>query len=145
MSGTLLFRCVKALFLHRVAHVMDDSGDRWIAGFQAKLFPQFTDCYVRRPVDTLYNTPGMTNKSGFQRTAVFYAIPAWQVNCLYVDGGKKELRDYSELDVDERNTQESKTVFVNAQTGEIIPTLDNGKDCLDYQGFISWEQVGGNQ
>lgn len=129
------------------------SEDAPLCGFdkvKEKLEKEISAGHIRKIFDvelgyTLYNTPGMTNESGFQKTAVFYAIPAWQVNCLYVDSGKKELRDYSGLDVDERDTQESKTVFVNAQTGEIIPTLDNGKDCLDYQGFISWEQVGGNQ
>ncbi|MEG2604862.1 MAG: hypothetical protein RSB91_07975, partial [Clostridia bacterium] len=107
---------------------------------------EITAGHVRKIFDvdlgyTLYNTPGMTNKSGFQRTAVFYAIPAWQVHCLYVDSGKKEMRDYSGLDVDERNTQEAKTVLINAQTGEIIPSLEKEKGCLDYQGFISWEEA----
>ncbi|MEG0863964.1 MAG: hypothetical protein RSI33_04520 [Clostridia bacterium] len=114
-----------------------------------RLEKEITAGHIRKIFDvdlgyTLYNTPGMTNQSGFQKTAVFYAIPAWQVNCLYVDSGKKEMRDYSGLDVEERNTQESKTLFVNAQTGEIIPNLDNGKDGLGYQGYLSWEDAGGN-
>lgn len=108
---------------------------------------EITDGHIRKIFDLdlgyiMYNTPGMTNESGYEKTAVFYAIPAWQVNCLYVDSGKKELRDYSELDVEERNTHESRALFVNAQTGEIIPNLDSGKDCLDYKGFVSWDDVG---
>lgn len=107
---------------------------------------EIMDGHIRKIFDLelgyiLYNTPGMTNEFGFQRTAVFYAVPAWQVNCLYLDSGKKELRNASEQNGDERNTQESKTVFVNAQTGEIIPPSDNGKGCLDVPDILTWDEV----
>ena len=75
--------------------------------------------------------------------APFYAAPVWRVNCLYIESGNQEMRDYTGLDVPERAVIECKTVLVNAQTGELLNPNDSHKGCADYQGFISWDDVGG--
>ncbi len=95
----------------------------------------------------LYNEPGVSRKPGLEwlHTAMFYAVPVWQVNCYYVENGQKELRDYKDLDVPERAAMEYKTLIVNAQTGVAMDRSDNRKGCGDYLGFISWEEVGGKQ
>jgi hypothetical protein len=93
----------------------------------------------------LYNEPGVSRRPGaeWMKTAVFYAVPVWRVNCHYVENGQKELRDYTGLDVPERAVMEYKTLIVNAQTGVTVDRSDNRKGCGDYLGFISWEDAGG--
>ncbi len=88
----------------------------------------------------LYNEPGVSRKPGaeWMKTAVFYAVPVWHVNCYYVENGKKEIRDYKGTGVSERGEIEYKTLIVNAQTGVIMDRSDNRKGCGDYAGFISW-------
>ena len=90
----------------------------------------------------LYNDPNADYKSV---GAPFYAAPVWRVNCLYIESGKKEMRDYTGFDVPERGAIECKTVLVNAQTGALIDPHDNRRGCGDYQGFIAWEDVGGRR
>ena len=77
--------------------------------------------------------------------APFYAAPVWRVNCFYIESGKTEMRDYTGFDVPERGAIECKTVLVNAQTGEMLNPNDSHRGCGDYQGFISWDDVGGKQ
>lgn len=93
----------------------------------------------------LYNEPGVFRKPGLEwlRTAVFYAVPVWRVNCHYIEDAKKELRDYTGQDVPERAVMEYKTLIVNAQTGTVIDRTENRKGCGDYAGFISFKEAGG--
>lgn len=95
----------------------------------------------------LYNEPGVSRSRGaaWLQTAVFYAVPVWQVNCYYVESSTKELRDYTEKDVPERGVMEYKALIVNAQTGVVMDRSNNRKGCGDYAGFISWEKAGGKQ
>lgn len=107
--------------------------------------------HIRRIFDVefgyaLYNEPGaLRTKSGYYwvKDAVFYALPVWAVNCYYVDNPAKEIRDYSGWDVPERAVMEYKTLLINAQTGNVIDRKNNRTDAADYQGFISWEEAGG--
>lgn len=94
----------------------------------------------------LYNEPGASFDPNIEWTdLVEYAVPMWRVNCIYVESGKKEMRDYTGTDVPERGTMEYRTLFFNAQTGELVDPHDNHRGCGDYQGFISWDQVGGKE
>ena len=95
----------------------------------------------------LYNEPGTFRTPGNPEfsTAVFYAVPVWRVTCHYIENAKKELRDYTGMDVSERNVIEYKTLIVNAQTGVVMDRTDNHKGCADYAGFLSWEEVRGKQ
>jgi hypothetical protein len=92
----------------------------------------------------LYNEPGVSRKPGAEwfKTAVFYTVPVWRVNCHYVESGKKELRNYEGTGVTERGMIEYKTLIVNAQTGMVLDRNENRKGCGDYAGFISWEEAG---
>ena len=95
----------------------------------------------------LYNMPGIAREPGAEwlKTAKFYAVPAWRMNCLYVSNPKKELHNYDGLDVPERGTTEYTTLIINAQTGEMQDYMNNRKGCADYTGFISWDEVGGDK
>ena len=95
----------------------------------------------------LYNEPGVSRKPGMEwlKTAVFYAVPAWRVNCYYVENARAEIRDYTKWDVPQRSEIEYKTLIVNAQTGVALDRSDNRKGCGDYAGFLSWEEAGGRE
>ena len=95
----------------------------------------------------LYNKPGVDNKAAgvSYQTDIYYAVPAWRMNCLYVSNPKKELHNYDGLDVPERGTIEYITLIINAQTGEMQDYMNNRKGCADYTGFISWDEVGGDK
>ena len=72
----------------------------------------------------------------------FYAVPVWQLNCLYVSNRQKELPEYG-LDEtgDERYSLEYSSLIVNAQTGELQNFMSTEADRAQYKGFISWESV----
>lgn len=91
----------------------------------------------------LYNEPGVTRAPGLEwvKTAVFYAVPTWHINCLYVNDPKKELRNYEGKDVPERGTLEYASLAINAQTGEMQDYMNNKDDSDDYIGFIPWDEV----
>lgn len=95
----------------------------------------------------LYNELGANRTGGGKESEPhqFYTVPAWRVNCYYIESGKKEMRDYSKWDVPERSEIEYKTVLVNAQTGKVMDRADHSEGCTDYRGFISWEDIGGKE
>lgn len=95
----------------------------------------------------LYNKPGVDNKAAGVscQTDIYYAVPAWRMNCLYVGNPKNELRNYDGLEVPERGSIEYTTLIINAQTGEMQDYMNNRKGCADYTGFISWDEVGGDK
>ena len=72
----------------------------------------------------------------------FYAVPVWQLNCLYVSNRQEELPEYG-LDEtgDERYSLEYSSLIVNAQTGELQDFMSTKADRAQYKGFISWESV----
>lgn len=92
---------------------------------------------------TLYNEPGITTRSNNRETLKYYAVPVWKVNCYYVESAKKEMRDYTGKDVPERGEIEYTSLIINAQTGELFDRFDKQNDRGDYQGFLSWDDVGG--
>ena len=72
----------------------------------------------------------------------FYALPVWQLSCLYVSNRKKELPEYG-LDETghERASLEYSSLIVNAQTGELQDFMSTKKDRAHYKGFVSWDDV----
>lgn len=110
---------------------------------------EIMDGHIRKVFDidlgyVLFNEPGVTREPGLEwvKTAVFYAVPTWRINCLYVNDPKKELRNYEGKEVPERGTLEYSSLAINAQTGEIQDYMNNQDDSDDYIGFISWDEVG---
>ena len=89
----------------------------------------------------LYNEPGVTRQSGrdWIRTAEFYAVPTWRCACIYTNMAKQALPD--DTVEDPEPSMYYKTLYVNAQTGELFSPTDDHDGCADYQGFISWEEV----
>lgn len=73
----------------------------------------------------------------------FYTLPVWTVDCIHVDSPKRNLRDYSNWEInsiDPRNVLEYKRLLINAQTGELSSPDTRGKNLDVYQGFIPWKQ-----
>lgn len=90
----------------------------------------------------IYNEPGDTRKTGHMVYDVdknYYAVPAWQCRCIYVDSEKKQIDEdnYSHPEM----SMYYQPLYVNAQTGKLLDPLDNHLGCAAYQGFISWDQV----
>lgn len=119
---------------------------------QASLEEEIHAGHIRKIFDidfgyALYNDPGANRTGGDKESEPqqFYTVPAWRVNCYYLESGKKEMRDYSKWDVPERSEIEYKTVLVNAQTGKVMDRADHSKGCTDYRGFISWEEIDGKE
>ena len=72
----------------------------------------------------------------------FYAVPVWQVNCLYMSNRKKELPEYgSDETGNERDSLEYSSIVINAQTGEMQDFMSQKTDRAEYKGFISWDKV----
>ena len=100
----------------------------------------------------LYNEPGVyrtQSTSGRKgetdaylayQNARYYAKPAWQINCLYVESAKGQLRDVSGYTDDERNSIDYYQLIIDAQTGELVQQTD-AKDRCEFKGFLRWEDV----
>lgn len=87
-----------------------------------------------------YDDPKYVSGEGFAEH--YYAVPAWQLNCLYVSNRQKELPEYNtEGSTNERNSLEYGTLVVNAQTGEMLNFMSKEEDRAHYKGFISWDDV----
>lgn len=91
----------------------------------------------------LYATPGAKRSIGHDwlttDNAVFYAVPMWDVHCLYETNPDKAVTLDSQ---DHRNSASAVHLMINAQTGELVSlpyTYDETFD--DYTGFIAWEDV----
>ena len=89
----------------------------------------------------LYNEPGMTRENGWEwmQTAEFYAVPVWRVLCLYTSDANKTLAESTYADPG--TSQYYETLYINAQTGELLDPAQQGSGTADYAGFISWEEV----
>lgn len=76
------------------------------------------------------------------QTDHFYAVPVWQLNCLYLNDPRTELPEYG-LDEtgDERNSLEYASLIIDAQTGEMRDFMSEAKDRAVYHGFLSWKEV----
>lgn len=95
----------------------------------------------------LYNEPGVYRTDGSEadayaayQAARYYAKPAWQVNCLYVENPKGQLRDTSHYTDDERNSIDYYQLVIDAQTGELARQSD-ARDRCEYKGFIGWDEA----
>ena len=65
-----------------------------------------------------YEDPDYVTKN--KQTDHFYAIPVWQLNCLYMSNRQKELPEYSNNEVqNERDSLEYSSLVINAQTGDM--------------------------
>lgn len=90
----------------------------------------------------LYNLPGAPlRKSGSKwlDDAEFYCAPTWQVVCLYTNQPKKELKDAAYENP--ATSMYYKTLYINAQTGEMVDPEDGRRGCGDYPGVIRWTDV----
>lgn len=97
----------------------------------------------------LYNDPEPSDPSNRNGLAVdcYYAVPTWAVEALYFDNPKKEddtWERFSELPEGDRHSSYFRTLFVNAQTGEMLDPADRsdrGDGDTRFHGFLSWEDV----
>lgn len=91
----------------------------------------------------LYNEPGVTFKPNgsfdWQKTAEFYAVPAWRVVCLYTSYPARTPPDSAYADPVSSLYYE--TLYISAQTGKLLDPDYKGKGGADYEGFISWDDV----
>ena len=91
----------------------------------------------------LYNEPGVIFKANgsldWQKTAEFYAVPAWRVVCLYTSYPTKTLPESAYADPVSSLYYE--TLYISAQTGELLDPDHKGKGGADYEGFIAWDDV----
>lgn len=89
----------------------------------------------------LYNEPGVTHKPGWEwmQTAEFYAVPAWRVLCLYTSDANKKLAESTYANPGTSQYYES--LYINAQTGELLDPTQRGNGTADYSGFISWDEA----
>ena len=89
----------------------------------------------------LYNEPGVTRKPGLEwlQTAEFYAVPAWRVLCLYTANADKALPESAYANP--HTSLYERTLYINAQTGELLDPDQRGNGCADYAGFLAWADV----
>lgn len=91
----------------------------------------------------LYAAPGAKRSTGHDwlttDNAVFYAVPMWDVYCLYGQNPDKAVTFDPQ---DHRNSISAVHLLINAQTGELVPTPRTYDEAFDdYTGFIAWEDV----
>lgn len=87
-----------------------------------------------------YEDPDYVTKT--TQTDHFYAIPVWQLNCLYMSNRQKELPEYGGDEAwNERDSLEYSSLVINAQTGEMQDFMSQAEDRAEYKGFISWDKV----
>jgi len=72
----------------------------------------------------------------------FYALPVWQLDCLYMSNREKELPEYG-LDEtgDERASLEYASLTVDAQTGKLRNFMDRDDKRALYKGFVPWDDA----
>ena len=88
----------------------------------------------------LYEDPEASSASA--QTTHFYAVPVWQLDCLYLNNPRAELPEYGQDETgDEQNSLEYANLIINAQTGEAQDFMSEKEDRALYQGFLSWEDV----
>ena len=91
----------------------------------------------------LYNEPGAVRLPGEKRAwmkrAAFYAKPAWRCVCLYTKTAEKDLSE--SVYTDPAVSLYYKTLYVDAQTGELIDPTDGRPGCGDYAGNVVWEII----
>ena len=80
---------------------------------------------------------------GYYWTDHFYAVPAWQLTCLYMYDRNKELPNYGDEDEapNELAGLEYAMITVDAQTGELRDWMSEAKGRENFKGFISWNDV----
>ena len=103
--------------------------------------------YLRKVFDlefgyALFNDPETAHHKIGSEDRIYYAVPVWHLNCLYVENPKHELHDGSEWGVNERSGKDYYSILYNAQTAKKIDRQNTRKGSGNYQGFISWDDVG---
>lgn len=83
-----------------------------------------------------------------QADNLFYAVPVWAVDCIYVENAKQKIRDYSApewegLTKDPYNVLEYMRLMVDAQTGKLVDPHNQKENREQFKGFLSWDDVGG--
>ena len=138
--------------MEETAIIADDVPLCEFSAIQRALEAEIQKGHIRKIFDVelgyaMYNEPGASDATDRKNLpqAAFYAVPVWKVNCYYVENGKKELRDYTGLDVPERATIEYSALYIHAQTGQLLDPYDNHKGFSEYQGFLSWADIGDGQ
>ncbi|MDD3212123.1 MAG: hypothetical protein PHY64_00490 [Eubacteriales bacterium] len=91
----------------------------------------------------LYDDPDYTAPKTF--AGHYYAVPAWQLNCLYESDAEKDIPNSEDEDVFEADSLAYATIVINAQTGEMLDYLRTDKDRAAYPGFLTWDDAGGKQ
>lgn len=94
----------------------------------------------------LFNEPGRAHNRAADKAqaraelqaALYYAKPMWQVNCLWVDDPRGEIRETASYTDDERNTLDYRRLMVDAQTGRLMCASD---DQCDFTGFVAWPDI----
>ena len=87
-----------------------------------------------------YEDPDYVTKT--TQTDHFYAIPVWQLNCLYMSNRQKELPEYGGDEAwNERDSLEYSSLVINAQTGDMQDFMSQAEDRAVYKGFISWDNM----
>ncbi|MEG1570415.1 MAG: hypothetical protein RR431_04410 [Clostridia bacterium] len=86
----------------------------------------------------LYDDPDMAETNDI--ADCYYAVPAWRLNCLYLDNPRKELPPYDAQRSFSVDSLEYVTILFDAQTGE-MQDLGTQKKRIYYDGFIPWDEV----
>ena len=87
-----------------------------------------------------YEDPDYVTKN--KQTDHFYAVPVWQLNCLYMSNRQKELPEYGGDEAwNERDSLEYSSLVINAQTGDMQDFMSQAEDRAVYKGFISWDNM----
>lgn len=86
----------------------------------------------------LCNEPGARCKpgSGWEKTVTFYAVPAWRCVCVYTSSASNKLSE--ETMTNPMPSQYYRTVYVNAQTGELFDPRNKSKDRGAVPEIITW-------
>lgn len=70
-------------------------------------------------------------------------MPAWYVHCWYFSDPQKEVDDYEAEDVPPEGIIEYGALVFDAQTGQMLDRFGRDSTVGDYDGFLSWNAVGG--
>ncbi len=89
--------------------------------------------------------PGPGNQRLFDASGnLFYALPTWVVDCLYMKDARQSMQTYREDDASQADiyeTREFRRLIINAQTARLLDPLSKDRKRFYYAGFLSWEDV----
>ena len=103
---------------------------------------------LRQVFDLNFGYTLMPDKANHQHLGesgnVFYAVPTWVLDCLYVRDAQQKIKprqedDASCADIYER--PEFRRLIINAQTAKILDPLSKDRSRFKFSGFLSWKDV----